>query len=155
MYKTDTITLTKELLDKAEKGCKETFHVEYKSKIDEFRAREANFSNTLAYVVVNMGYALSFKNRHLKISNSKYHFYFFDQIRDKHNSLYTTKTIENNLVDLISSIKMKLEKINYITVNRDELSESFELLSNPYFKHIPKQSYKLEKFEQICNLICF
>ena len=143
-YKSDTITLTKDMLQSSSQIDKSSFKPDFKSKIDEFRAREANFSNTLAYVILKMGYSLSFKNRHLKITNSKYHFYFFDEIIDENNDVISTENKMSLLIDLVSLVKVKLKEINYITVTKKDLSIFQNNVEIGNFNLLPLSFYKIE-----------
>ena len=43
--------------------------IDYRNKIEECRAKEAHFSNTMAYILLTLGYSLTFSNKHLKKSN--------------------------------------------------------------------------------------
>ena len=91
------------------------------NKIAECRAREARFSNTMAWLLLDMGYTLKFNNKHMKICNSANHFYIFDEVIDPNGDVFSIQSCAQQLTDMIELILAKLMKTNFVTISKENI----------------------------------
>ena len=129
--------------------------LKYKNKIEECRAREAHFSNTMAYILLKLGYVITFNNNHLKMSNSRYHFYLFESIIDRGGEKISLSKNQDFFKSIVFSIQNKFNKINYITITIKDIELKSKLIHSDNFIQLKRNSFLLTFMEIINDKLYF
>ena len=143
-HRKNEITITKDDLILIDENSIFKQKLQYRNKIEECRAKEAHFSNTMSFILLTMGYSLTFNNRHIKISNAKYHFYFYESIKTPENNIYSVSANEIFLTNIVTIIQQKIKEINFATISIKNFQNINNCISS-HFSILSNKSYSIEE----------